>query len=219
MQCFSLPSEILALAFDIDKTLYDNDAYAEHQVDVLIERLAHERSQTIAETRAEIESWRQAYADAHGGARQSLGNTFEGLGVPMETSIEWRQELIHPEKFLQPDQLLAATIDTLRARFRLIAVTNNPVRVGRATLEALGVGTHFPHIVGLDSTLRSKPDPSPFIRAAEVLEVDRRSLVSVGDRYDVDIAPALSVGMGGVLVDGVRDVYALPERLRRKGTR
>ncbi|MDR2796887.1 MAG: HAD family hydrolase, partial [Treponema sp.] len=32
---------------------------------------------------------------------------------------------------------------------------------------------------------------------------------SVGDRYDMDIALPLSLGMGGILVDGVEDVYHL----------
>jgi phosphoglycolate phosphatase/putative hydrolase of the HAD superfamily len=31
----------------------------------------------------------------------------------------------------------------------------------------------------------------------------------VGDRYDVDIAPALELGMGGILVEGVEEVYSL----------
>ena len=215
MQCYSLPAGILGLAFDIDKTLYDNDAYAEHQIDVLVERLARERSESVAETRSAVDAWRRAYADAHDGARQSLGNTFAGLGVPIETSIAWREELIHPEEFLTPDERLAAAMHTLQRRYRLVAVTNNPTGVGRATLETLGVRSYFPRIVGLDSTLRSKPDPAPFIRAAEVLGIELHAIVSVGDRYDIDIAPALSVGMGGVLVDGVRDVYALPERLEQ----
>jgi phosphoglycolate phosphatase/putative hydrolase of the HAD superfamily len=33
----------------------------------------------------------------------------------------------------------------------------------------------------------------------------------VGDRYDIDITLPLELGMGGVLVDGVEDVYRLPE--------
>jgi phosphoglycolate phosphatase/putative hydrolase of the HAD superfamily len=32
----------------------------------------------------------------------------------------------------------------------------------------------------------------------------------VGDRYDIDIDLPLKLGMGGILVDGVKDVYKLP---------
>jgi phosphoglycolate phosphatase/putative hydrolase of the HAD superfamily len=36
----------------------------------------------------------------------------------------------------------------------------------------------------------------------------------VGDRYDIDIALPLELGMGGILVDGVEDVYRLPALIR-----
>ncbi|MFW6289020.1 MAG: HAD family hydrolase [Spirochaetota bacterium] len=213
MQFYSLPSRIEGLAFDIDKTLYNNDYYAKNQIDLLIERFAQERSETIADARRAILRWQEDYAAANDGARQSLGNTFAALGVPIETSVAWREELIRPEHFLQPDEYLGRALEELAREYRIVAVTNNPVRVGRATLEALGVGRYFPHVVGLDSTLRSKPDPATFRHAAEVLRCQPEAAVSIGDRYEVDIVPALSVGMGGILVDGVHDVYSLPRAL------
>ena len=213
MQFYSLPSVIRGLVFDIDKTLYDNDYYAKHQIDLLIERLAEERSQTVAEASHAVLLWQQEFAAVNGGARQSLGNTFAALGIPMETSVAWREELIHPEHYLTSDEYLVRAIEELSHEYRIIAVTNNPVRVGRATLEVLGVSRFFPHVVGLDSTHCSKPDPAGFRHAAPVLECEPQTVVSVGDRYDVDIVPALSLGMGGVLVESVLDVYSLPRAL------
>lgn len=213
MQFHSLPDEIRGIAFDIDKTLYDNDHYARHQIDLLIERLAQHRGESVAEARRAVLQWQERYAAEHDGARQSLGNTFAALGVPIETSVAWREELIHPEHYLHADEHLRTALEQLSAHVRLVAVTNNPVRVGRATLVALGVSSLFPHVVGLDSTHRSKPDPASFRRAAELLELEPRFVIAVGDRYEVDIEPALSLGMGGVLVDGVGDVYALPRAL------
>ncbi|GHV96069.1 hypothetical protein AGMMS50293_23890 [Spirochaetia bacterium] len=37
--------------------------------------------------------------------------------------------------------------------------------------------------------------------------------LSVGDRYDMDLARPRELGMGGILVDGVADVYGLPALL------
>lgn len=213
MQFYSLPLDIRGLAFDIDKTLYDNERYARDQIDRLIERLARERGETVADTRRAILRWQEEYAAANDGARQSLGNTFAALGIPIETSVAWREELLHPEHFLGADEYLASAMADLAAQYRIVAVTNNPVSVGRATLETLGVSGFFPHVVGLDTTLRSKPDPASFRHAAEALECDPSQAVAVGDRYEVDIVPALSLGMGGVLVDGVRDVYSLSRAL------
>lgn len=213
MRIVSLPGDIKGLAFDIDKTLYDNDYYAKNQIDLLIERLSHERAQSVAETRRAVLRWQEEYAAANDGARQSLGNTFAALGIPIETSVAWRVELIHPEHFLQADDHLQTAVAELAGRYRLVAVTNNPVRVGRKTLETLGVSRYFPEVVGLDSTYRSKPDPAALRHACEVLELEPRFVVSVGDRYEVDLVPALELGMGAILVDGVTDVYALPRAL------
>jgi FMN phosphatase YigB (HAD superfamily) len=115
--------------------------------------------------------------------------------------------------------------------------------VGFASLEALGVKDFFSVIVGLDDTLASKPDPAPFILAARRLRALREAasppsaraeapsspealaagtaaqespfagLVSLGDRYDVDLAPALALGMGAILVESVSEIYSLPEIL------
>jgi phosphoglycolate phosphatase/putative hydrolase of the HAD superfamily len=72
------------------------------------------------------------------------------------------------------------------------------------------VARHFSALVGLDDTGRSKPEPEPYRLAAERLGAACETCLSIGDRYDVDLAPALSLGMGALLVDGVEDVYLLP---------
>ncbi len=51
------------------------------------------------------------------------------------------------------------------------------------------------------------------MRALSDLEVVPKSSVSVGDRYGVDIEPALGLGMGGILVASITEVYGLPSYL------
>ncbi|MDR2784575.1 MAG: HAD hydrolase-like protein, partial [Treponema sp.] len=59
----------------------------------------------------------------------------------------------------------------------------------------------------------SKPHKAPFIKAKESLGIPAGECIALGDRYDFDIAPPLELGMGGILVDGVEDVYCLAEIL------
>jgi phosphoglycolate phosphatase/putative hydrolase of the HAD superfamily len=68
--------------------------------------------------------------------------------------------------------------------------------------------------VGLDTCLLSKPNREIFLKAAAMCEVSANRCISVGDRFDIDIALPLELGMGGILVDGVEDVYKLPEILK-----
>jgi ribonucleotide monophosphatase NagD (HAD superfamily) len=63
--------------------------------------------------------------------------------------------------------------------------------------------------LSLSNTLvRFGVSPEECIRWREEL-YEPGACVSVGDRYDMDIAIPLSLGMGGILVAGVADVYQL----------
>ncbi|TVQ23570.1 MAG: HAD family hydrolase [Spirochaetaceae bacterium] len=228
MQLFGWPADIDAsqrigerlrgVLFDIDRTLYDNDEYAHGQITALIARFARQFDEDPANAHRRIKEWQRTWSETNAGARQSLGNTFASLGVPIETSVRWREAIIEPEKHLQRDPRLRRAIEFIRTRggradaprLPLVVVTNNPVTTGRRSLAALGVDDLFDEVIGLDTTMRSKPDAAPFRAALDRVGCDAESVVCVGDRYDVDIAPALALGIGGVLVDGVTDVYELP---------
>ena len=213
MTIYRLPSSIRAILFDIDGTLYSNPAYVRFQVDVLIEELARVRGQSVQAVSAAIEKARAAIVSGRssGGATTSLGNAMLALGIDIATSVEWRRRLIDPSRFLSPDLRLQETLSMLPAT--LVAVTNNPRSVGEATLAALGILDAFKCVVGLDDTMKSKPAPEPYLLAARHAEVDPENCVSVGDRYDVDLAVPLELGMGALLVAGVEDVYQLPAEL------
>lgn len=209
MRTWSLPSLPRALVFDLDSTLYTHAEYARFQNRVLMERLASERGETVETTEALLAALRKERLGS-GAGDSSLGNLCLSLGIPIETSARWRAELIHPAAWLSPDPRLASCLALLASRFRLALVTNNPRSVGEESLDDLGVGSAFELVVGLDDSLRSKPDPASFALALQTLGLAGNACISIGDRQDIDIVPALSLGMGGILVGGVAEVYGLP---------
>jgi phosphoglycolate phosphatase/putative hydrolase of the HAD superfamily len=194
----------------MDATLYTNPAYAQLQIDCLIERLGLVRGKPFGDMREEVESYRSNWAAAHGGQKISLGNTMIAFGISIEEGVRWREELIEPALYLKEDPKLRETLSVLGRSFALAVVTNNPVLVARKTLAVLGVGECFTALVGLDTCGVSKPHRAPFLRAAELSRAPPEDCVSIGDRYDIDISLPLELGMGGILVDGVEDVYELP---------
>ncbi|MDR3161465.1 MAG: HAD family hydrolase [Spirochaetaceae bacterium] len=217
MKVYRIPPDSSAILFDMDSTLYTNEDYMRTQIEKPLRRLAELRGLTPDAMKGEIENYRKAWTETHGGSI-SLTTTFRAFGVSLEESVRWREELYEPERFLKPDPLLREALEALRPSFRFALVTNNPVAVARRTLAALAVEDFFPVIVGLDSCLVSKPHPAPFLRAAELLEAPPGQCVSVGDRYDFDLAPPLELGMGAILVEGVADVYRLKPALLRTGS-
>jgi len=216
MKVYRLPDQCTAILFDLDSTLYTNPEYARSQIDLPIERLARLRGVTFGEMNEEIDRFRADWAQKHEGQQISLGNIFITFGVDIRENARWREELYHPEHYLAEDRRLRSALERLKAQFVLAVVTNNPVSIAARTLSALGVEDLFHArtevcIVGLDTCGVSKPHEEPFMRASVLCGAEPSSCVSVGDRYDIDIALPLELGMGGILVDGVDDVYKLPE--------
>ena len=213
MKVFRIPNQCAAVLFDMDNTLYTNAKYNQSQIDLPIERLADQRGISFAKMNEEIASFREKWAKGHNDQQISLGNIFTHFGISIRESIQWRQELYQPERYLARNTRLRSALEELESCFILAVVTNNPVSIAVRTLSVLGVDDLFHDIVGLDTCGVSKPHEKMFMKAAILCGTEPDSCVAVGDRYDIDIALPLELGMGGILVDGVEDVYKLPEIL------
>ncbi len=213
MKIYKIPADLKAFIFDIDSTLYTNQAYAFEQVDCQVRQFAKDRGISADEARRMVADYRKKFAAEHQGSKVSLGNTLLAFGVPIEQSVQWRRELLEPADFLNRDDRLIETLKILQSKYKLICVTNNPILPARKTLEALGVSEFFPDIVGLDTCFKSKPALEPFQTAVEGLGngIKAENCLAVGDRYDMDIALPLEMGMGGILVNGVEEVYQIPQ--------
>ena len=211
MKIYKIPTDLRAFIFDIDSTLYTNQAYAFEQVDCQVRQFAKERGISADEARRMVADYRKKFAAEHEGSKVSLGNTLLAFGVPIEQSVQWRRELLEPADFLGRDDALIEELKILQKKYQLICVTNNPVLPARKTLDAIGISEFFPEIVGLDTCFKSKPALEPFETAIERLGggIKAENCLAVGDRYDMDIKLPLEMGMGGILVSGVEEVYQI----------
>ena len=238
MKIYSIPPQPRAILFDIDRTLYENETYARHQEDVLVTALADHLNLSVPDAQTRVNQVRGETTRDSGGKRPSLANTFLALGVDMAQSVRWRERYILPERYLAPDPELREALQLLHTRaatsehghgnatlatqgIRTGCLTNNPSAIGRRTLEVIGIADLMDFVIGLDDTMASKPDPVGFRMACRRWGVSAEHIISVGDRVPVDIDPALELGMGAILVEGISDLYVggpllealgLPER-------
>lgn len=209
MKIHKIPQTIQTLIFDIDSTLYTNSAYAYEQVDCQVREFAKLKKLTSDEARKLVFDFRKKFAEENGGKKISLGNLLTNFGIPIEQSVKWRNDLMRPEDFLVQDEKLIYELQILSKKYKLICVTNNPVKPARKTLEVIGISDFFEHIVGLDTCYKSKPAREPFEKALELTKTAAENAVAIGDRYDLDVQLPLQMGMGGIEVSGVEDVYDL----------
>ena len=215
MKVFHLPAEIKALVFDMDLTLYTNHEYAQYQTDSLIEKLGRLKGLSFDEMKSSVDDTRRAHSC--NGKLLSFSKTLNSYGISTEEIAAWRNETFEPERFIKEDPELKEALGKLTENYFLGLVTNNPVLVAIKTLAVLGIAEYFPVIVGLDTCMTAKPHEKPYIKFLELSSCAGETCVSIGDRYEVDLEIPLKMGMGGILVDGVEDVYKLPEILLKGG--
>jgi len=195
----------------MDLTLYRHEQYYASQIRNQVVLLAADLGLTVGELDAQLAAWEADYRHRHANRKPSFGNTLLGcLGYPIAKSVELRRRAIRPEDYLSDDPRLRSTLEELSRDCRLVLVTNNPRDIAERTLAVLGVQAFFPRIVGLDEAGHSKPHPAAFDLAYEALALEPGSVVSVGDRFSIDLEVPLARGSGGVLVESMDDVYALP---------
>lgn len=148
---------------------------------------------------------------------------YGGLGLDEAAceSLVGRIDAAHAERHMwcgcDPDA--PRVIDELKRRGLLVAVISN-TEDGRAreSLEAAGLAERFDVIIDSHHVGLSKPDPAIFRHALELLKVEPREAVFVGDSYAHDALAAMSAGLAAVLLDPL-DLHpeAVCPRIRRLG--
>ncbi len=200
------------LAFDLDGTLYDNPNYIRAQEESQVVQLAQFLGLSFSGAAARIRDIRQARA-ARNLPAASLGDIFRKLGVSDNMIVQWRRDNIHPRDWLSEDPRLQSILTILSTHHELALITNNPKSVATESLRALGILACFTNIIALDDTFKSKPHPAPYRAFLDVARRPPEDCIVIGDRYSVDIEPALGLGMQGILIETPSEVYLLPEIL------
>ena len=87
-------------------------------------------------------------------------------------------------------------LERLAQRFPIVSLSN-----GNADVHRVGIGAYFHASVSARETGVSKPDPSIFHLAAERAGAAADQVLHIGDDVELDVLPALAVGMQAVWVN------------------
>ncbi|MEW6516629.1 MAG: L-threonylcarbamoyladenylate synthase [candidate division FCPU426 bacterium] len=202
-----------AVVFDMDGTLYTN-ARLDRAYNESIERVA---AQVLGVTRAEA---LRRFTAATQRLRARLGRTpsklftLTQIGVSDKRWAKLAARWVNPHAYVKPDRRLRRVLLELRTHFRLAVVTNNHRSNLVATLKALGVADCFDDLLALSDTRLFKPSARLYRLCAERLGVAPGECLSVGDRFELDLAPAAEAGMHTLLVGRPSDLYRLPGLLQ-----
>jgi HAD superfamily hydrolase (TIGR02253 family) len=90
---------------------------------------------------------------------------------------------------------LSTLIELTKRGLKLAVVSDAPRREAWLRLVALGLHHVFDVVVTFEDTGKHKPDPAPFRRALELLEVAPAEALMLGDWAERDVVGARQVGM------------------------
>ena len=185
--------------FDIGDVLFDENA--QHQY------LFH--SMLLAMRRNGVDvTWDTYHARLRQCARIAPGGAYNDAVRSFAPDAERAEQIIHQgrgeyEAMRSPrpygmllDNMLAVVQD-LKRDFRLGIIANQHPQIMDA-LKDYGLTPLF-DVIAIDEIVGvSKPDPKIFQWALQQVDCDPKAAIMIGDRPDVDVAPAKTLGMGTV---------------------
>jgi pyrophosphatase PpaX len=173
-----------AVLFDLDGTLIDS-------VPLIVASMQHafagrERAPTVKEWVALIGTPLEAMI-------RRWGEDEADVALLRERYKE--HQWAHHDSMVHAFPGVPEVLDALSARgVRMAVVTSKLEPSARRSLEFLGLSRHFEAVVGLESTVRHKPDPEPVRHALVRLEAVPGEAVFVGDSpHDVRAGNAAGV--------------------------
>ena len=133
-----------------------------------------------------------------------------GVNLPDEEINNLLVAKVHETLAQQPVEFLPGIerflLEVREAQIPAAVVTNATTSVARRTANAAPEGT-FSVVIGNDETTHPKPDPQPYLLAAERLGVDPTQCVAIEDSPS-GVRSATAAGMRVIVVPGELEVPA-----------
>lgn len=191
--------EILAIGFDLDNTLYIQDA----EVDAVIQRNISE--QVAQELSLDPQKTAQAYLDFYR-ITQSASTSVQKLGVksPVRAKeiVQTALETANIAEKLKIDVQLVSMLERLSKNAKLFLITGSRENLAMGKLHALGLKKNiFSAAIYAESSLR-RENGTAFEYIRDTLGVPYQNMVFIGDRESVDIVPANNLGIKTIMVNG-----------------
>jgi HAD superfamily hydrolase (TIGR01549 family) len=192
-------SNIKALSFDLDDTLYNNKPVISKAYQRLYSFLKDNYPKfadiytfdSFVESAITVRQNHQQISDLNAIRRIHIKTILTTAGYTVNTSMEdeafevfW---LARQDVRLFPE--VNEVLTTLAKRFPLVAITN-----GNACIKMMALEQFFQFSVSPLDTGEAKPHPSMFLYATDKLAIQPQELLHIGDTIEIDIVGAHQAG-------------------------
>lgn len=109
----------------------------------------------------------------------------------------WKKTRINVSLF--PETL--GVLERLKDKYKLVLLSNTAEKEGKEIIERFGLRKYFDKILISGKIGLAKPNPRIFEMILNEFDVEPEEILVVGDNLEMDIIPARTLGMRGILVD------------------
>ncbi|MBU0503939.1 MAG: ROK family protein, partial [Candidatus Omnitrophica bacterium] len=203
---------VKGILFDMDKTLYDSFMLQKAYRDARVKFIALSKGLSGTSAEKEFDRAREILSQE---TKRYVPNSqiILALGLNLEDWEEFNIKEVNPRDYLVSDKRLQEVLLFLSRSYKLAVLTNNSGVQSQRTLQALGISGFFNVKLSRSDTGTFKPNLKAFLKVAEELALSPGDILSIGDRQDMDILPAIHIGMQGLLIRSLEDIYSLPNRI------
>ena len=206
-------SDIRAIAFDLDNTLWDVEPVLERAEECLAVWL-QEHCPRLALSRDEMRAAREQLArrephNAHDVSYlrvAALAAHARAHGYDERVAVDAFQVFLAARNAVEIFPDVAPALARLRPRYALASLSN-----GNADLVRIGLGHVFTVSLNARQIGAAKPHPRCFERLAQELALDPGAIAYVGDDPQLDVAAARAAGLHTVWMN--RRAHAWPREL------
>ncbi len=203
---------VRSIVFDLDGTLYINQAVANEIQQAANALVASARGVSVKKAEAIIRCARSRLAEDLE-EEPTLTRTCMELGVEVPDLHRAFRAHVHPERHLAVDPVLFALLDSLSDDFDLYIYTNNNLPLAQKILALLGVESLFKRLYTIEFAWVPKPDLETLKRVLEDIGGTTDSFLFIGDRHQVDLQAPLSLGIPTLLVNETADLLQIHKLL------
>lgn len=200
--------DLCSLVFDLDGTLYVHPELAAELQLAAEKFVAATRGVSLRQGRELLRGARRRLAEELE-EEPTLTRTCMELGIEVPELHQVFQSEVHPERYLGPDPVLGALLDSLQGHGDLYIYTNNNLPLSRKILALLGVEEHFKRLYTIEFSWVPKPDPDALHRVLEDIGGPPESFLFIGDRSQVDLKLPASLGIPTLLVNETSDLLQI----------
>lgn len=194
-------SDIHAMSFDLDDTLYNNTPYIMLAEQYLLTYIAEYYPEAAHISKSEWQKFKLAALKEAPNLQHDMGMLrtvtltkgfiYAGLNsndIPDAVSdcfdVFYRQR-----SNFKIDNRIRKVLSYLRKKIPIVAITN-----GNVDCERIGIQKYFSHILQAGKDGKMKPSADMFDKASALLGMSPRNILHVGDNLEKDVSGALEAG-------------------------